>query len=297
MPLLGNAILPPGMIFSGSPNAILSFLEEEKVTLNQNNLVAFKLWLNPKDPLSPKTWTNVHRINGEESPCEIIAWANVLQTHVFPGLGADTGPLQKAVLNNLLEGTPCTIFTTKLRACVNVNHIQRANMVDPDITSLAHMAIMAEPIKGPGNTSCEIIRLVINDIIECMMPRHALSRVRRYLSRQCTKPREMYVCSFYQCLMFINTQELHWLPPFERGQAFDDTTIKEILLFATPPVWQCEMDQMGFDPTHQDSLRVLQFMENIEAAKTSIPIGSGARSLLSRFSAHIREAGHRNANP
>jgi hypothetical protein len=259
--------------------------------------VTFELRLDPGDPIFPKIRTDVRKITGEESLREIIAWANTLQTHVFPGLGANMGPLMKVVLNNLLEGTPHNIFIAKLRVYANGNHIRRANEVDPDITSHAHMTIMAEPIEGLGNTSCEIIQLIINDIIECMMPRHALSCVKRYLSRQCIKPQEMDVCSYYQRLMFINTQELPWIPPFEREQVFNDNIIKEILLFATPPGWQGEMDRMGFDPTHHDSLDVLHFMENVEAAKTSIPARTGVRSLLSRFSARVQEAGCRNTNP
>jgi hypothetical protein len=62
-------------------------------------------------------------INGEESPCKIIAWNHMLQTRVLPGLGADTRPLQKAVLNDVLEGIPCTIFATKLQQCANGNCI------------------------------------------------------------------------------------------------------------------------------------------------------------------------------
>jgi hypothetical protein len=144
--------------------------------------------------------------------------------------------------------------------------------------------------------SCEIIQLAINDIIECVMPRHTLSLVKRSLSRQCIKPREMDVRSCYQRLVFINTQELPWIPPFERKQAFNHNIIKEILLFATPPEWQREMDRMRFDPTHHDSLDVLHFMENVEAAETSTPARTGVRSLLSRFSARDQETGRRNTN-
>jgi hypothetical protein len=169
--------------------------------------------------------------------------------------------------------------------------------VSNDPLNPLHLAIMAEPIESPNNTTCEIIWLVIHHIIRGMMPRHALQRVRRYLSRQCIKPRDMDVCTYYQCLKYISTKELQWIPPFEPGQAFDDDTIKEILLFATPPEWQCEMDRMGFDPTHSNSLDVLHFMENVESAETSIPARTGVRSLLSRFSARAQGTGQRNTNP
>jgi hypothetical protein len=87
----------------------------------------------------------------------------------------------------------------------------------------------------------------------------------------------------HQCLVFINTQETPWIPPFGREQAFDDDTIKEILLFVTPPEWQRKMDRMGFDPTHHDSLGLLHFMENVEAAEPPIPAATGMRDLLARL--------------
>jgi hypothetical protein len=163
--------------------------------------------------------------------------------------------------------------------------------------AIQHATIMAEPLEGPENMSCEVIQLVIDDIIECVMPRHALSHVKCCLSRQCVKPQEIGVRAHYQHLVFINTQETPWIPPFKREQAFIDDIIKENPLFVTPPEWQREMDRMGFDPTYHDSLRVLHFMENVDAAKTSIPVGTGVCSPLSRFSAHAREAGRCNTTP
>jgi hypothetical protein len=160
-----------------------------------------------------------------------------------------------------------------------------------DLLSPLHAAIMADPIESPNNTTCEIIQLVIHDIIRFMMPCHALQCVRRYLSRQCIKPRDMDVRTYHQRLKYINTEEPQWIPPFETGQAFNDYSMKEILLFATPPKWQREMDQMAFNPTHSNSLDMLHFMENVEAVETSIPAGTGVHSLLSRFSARAQGTG------
>jgi hypothetical protein len=160
-----------------------------------------------------------------------------------------------------------------------------------------HVAVLAEPIERPDYMNCAAIQLAIHDVIERRMPRHALSRVKRYLSRQCTKPHEMSVHSYYQHLVFINTQEIPWIPPFGREQAFTDNIIKEILLFATPPEWQRKMDRMGFYPTGHDSLGVLHFMENVEATELPIPVGTGMSDLFSRLNVRPQEAGHRNTDP
>jgi hypothetical protein len=54
MPLLGNSTLPPSIIFSGSPDAILPFLKEETVALNRDNLVTVELRINSEDADPPK---------------------------------------------------------------------------------------------------------------------------------------------------------------------------------------------------------------------------------------------------
>jgi hypothetical protein len=72
--------------------------------------------------------------------------------------------------------------------------------------------------------------------------------------------------------VFINTQEMPRIPPYGINQAFDDNAIKEIMLFANPPEWQREMDQMGFDPNHSDSMALLLFMENIKASLLHNPV-------------------------
>jgi hypothetical protein len=189
----GNAILPSGVIFSDGPDAILPFLEEESVAPTRNNSVSFELWLNPGDPLSPKIRTSVRRINGEESPHEIITWAKVLHAHVFPGWGATTGPLQKAILNSLPEGINCNIFVAKLEEHETINHALQATRVNSDPMHPHHMAVLAEPLEGPEHATCGTIHCIISGIIECMMPRNALSRIMRHLQHQCIGPAEMIV--------------------------------------------------------------------------------------------------------
>jgi hypothetical protein len=103
----------------------------------------------------------------------------------------------KAVMNNLLEGTPWAIFNGKIRVYANGNKVRQAQAVDPYPAGAAHLAIMAESIDTPENTNVKVVGLVINDIIESMMPCHALRRVKRYLSRECTKPQEWSVRCYY----------------------------------------------------------------------------------------------------
>jgi hypothetical protein len=110
-----------------------------------------------------------------------------------------------------------------------------------------------------------------------MMPRHALARVHHYLQRTYHKPADMRVHDYFQCLVFINTQELPLPPPFavpsgnRKSQLFSDNNLLDILLFATPKKWQCEMDQMGFDPLACFPEALLTFMELFCRARNCQP--------------------------
>jgi hypothetical protein len=111
------------IIRSDSPDTILPILEEKCSILNQNNSVSFELKLNPADPFSPVVRTSIHRVNGEESPCRIITWVHTTHAHIFPGLRATTRPLQKMVLNNLIEGINRIIFIANLEKHTMANRL------------------------------------------------------------------------------------------------------------------------------------------------------------------------------
>ena len=140
--------------------------------------------------------------------------------------------------------------------------------------------------------------LVINDIIESMMPRNALQRVKRYLARECIKPTDWSVRDYYQRLCYMNAVELPLLPPFgaRPDHCFSEAELKEILLFVTPPEWQREMDRMGFDPTISTNVQVLNFMENLEAAERAerAMMRAPPRGMLARFNAFAHGFGRRN---
>jgi len=88
------------------------------------------------------------------------------------------------------------------------------------------------------------------------------------LRREYRKLAGMRVRDYFQHLVFINTQELPRLPPFQDGQFFTESDLIDILLFATPKIWQREMDRMGFDPLTSTAIELLVFMENCEAMES-----------------------------
>ena len=80
----------------------------------------------------------------------------------------------------------------------------------------------------------------------------------------------MRVRDYFQCLVFINTQELTLLPPFgipvgdRMAQSFSNGDLINILFFAAPKKWQRKMDRMGFNPLASSPDALLTFMENCE---------------------------------
>jgi hypothetical protein len=63
------------------------------------------------------------------------------------------------------------------------------------------------------------------------------------------------------------TTTLPQLPPFGIDQSLSNYKVLDILLHGTPKSWQVEMDRQGFDPLDKTIPEVVDFMENIEAAK------------------------------
>ena len=91
--------------------------------------------------------------------------------------------------------------------------------------------------------------------------------VKRYLRRECRKPADMKVRAFCQHLLRVNEDELLALPPFGTNQTMSEDELIDIMLYATPRSWSCEMDRQGFDPVVKNLAEVVQFMERIEQSE------------------------------
>ena len=228
-------------------SSILPFLPEEATAtkLTKDNSVTLELRSIPSTADSPKIKYSVRIVSGTETPREIIHWCNDLVNQVFPGLGlteADSGPGQQAILKTLTSGNAFNVVKTSCESHAAMVRTGRANAADTNITSTAHTDILASPITHADNMTPAVVKLALRNVIELMMPRSALQKVQQYLRRECRKPAGMRVRDYYQRMVFINTQELPKLPPFEATQFFNDADLIDILLFATPKKWQREMD-------------------------------------------------------
>ena len=101
------------------------------------------------------------------------------------------------------------------------------------------------------------------------MPLKTLECVKCYMRRNCCKPTNMKICYFYQLLNKMNTTEIPHVPPFNPNQGFQANELLEIILYAVPKSWTCEMDCQGIDPLNntQTIHTIVSFFERIEATK------------------------------
>jgi hypothetical protein len=81
-----------------------------------------------------------------------------------------------------------------------------------------------------------------------LIPNKIVAMVKRYLCRECRKPADMKVCTYYQHLVQMNQDEPPALSPFGQNQHLLDDEIINILCYGTPKSWSQEMDCQGFDP-------------------------------------------------
>ena len=267
------------------------------MTLNRDNSVTFDLRIDPADAASPKVRYALRKITGAENAREVITWANALKTRVFPGMGATTGRSQLQLMDTVLEGILRVRCLENGITYANTTRTQQAlHALQNGQPQVTYDAIVASDSNDPENLTVEVIDLLISDVIHGMVSRHAITDVKRYLSREFLKPKDWSVRDYYQRLQYINTMELPLLPGNQEN--FSAAELKEILLVATPPEWRREMYRMGFDALHSNNEQVLNFMENLEAAERAerTMIMAPPRGMLARFNAFTHGFGRRNEN-
>ena len=162
-------------------SSILPFLPEEATAtkLTKDNSVTLELRSIPSAVDSPKIKYSVRIVSGTETPREIIHWCNDLINQVFPGLGLDettSGPGQQAILKTVTTGNVYQMVTTTGDQLATANGLARATAANADPTEAAHMNILATAINDADNMTRIVVQMVLNSIIQVMMPRHTLQR-------------------------------------------------------------------------------------------------------------------------
>ena len=221
--------------------------------------------------VSPKYKIMVLILSGDEDIRTIIEWTRDYEK-VLTGMAITGAAQQSQMAESLLKDTALMLYkneiskrqeTRRETAALAAESAAGGTRADGD-------AVRAEPLIQ--HTHTDDVHNSIKDMVKQIMPRRILTRVKRYLRRECRKPADMKVKTYYQYLLRINREEIPRLPPFQTTNRLTEDEMMDIILFGTPKGWQKEMDRQNFDPITHCVQEVVDFMENIESAEDYDPV-------------------------
>ena len=216
----------------------------------------------PSDANSPKYKVIIRVLIGDEDCREILVWHRQA-LRVLNGLNVTTHAAAIPIVESLIRGTPLSLFREGVQQAKATRLAERVDAADD-----ADKAAIATA--GPdhaNNLNWEQVLDGMKHVVTQLLPRRVYARVKRYLRRECRKPREMKVRVYLQHMLRMNQEEIPNLPPFEARQSLSTDELLDIILFGTPKSWQKEMERQGFDPMDNTVAQVIEFMERQEATE------------------------------
>ena len=238
--------------------------------LTKGNSHTYELLTDPTDTDSTKYKMNVRILYGGEEVRTILTWYAEVRT-VIEGTGATTWAQGKRVAETMMKGNALSQFQHSIDVEEKAAHYLAAetayetNAGDEDAKKAAQQAIIAAG--SVGYRHFNHVHNVLRSVVEQLLPSKCLARVKRSIRRDCRKPRDMPIRTFWQNVNHINQEELPLLPPFRNTNSIGNDEMIDILLYATPKSWQREMERQGFDPLAHSPKEVVTFMEQIEASE------------------------------
>ncbi len=240
----------------------------EDNVLDKSNSVTYELRTIPGDNNSASYKRVLRILNGTEDIRTIIMWYKEI-TPLLTGLNVREYEPQCAIVRTLLKGNCLSNFNAQLEQ-KKIETMQAAAKQAYDAAANGNKQNQYDAVinAGPNNHGRpEHVLSAVQYVLKELMPRKILQRVKRYLRRECRKPKEMKIREYFQHLVNMNIKMLPCLPPFEVANRLSNDEILDILLFGTPKSWQKEMDRQSYDPMENDLKDVIEFMEGIEDAE------------------------------
>jgi hypothetical protein len=264
MKISSSAYNHPKTASSRDVTAILPLVPIEETEAKSDQMISHTLRSSPADTASPKYKVNVRILQGDEDCRTIIKWSASVQK-VCHGLNVTTHSPAIPIVETLMTGTPLSLFQAGVTKAKTANMDRRiaAAVLATDVA--AGEVVRRAGIDDPANLDMNQIVYGLGHVVTQLLPRRVLPRVKRYLRRECRKPRDMKVRTYFQHVLRVNIDELPSLPPFGGAQSLSNDEILDILLFGTPRSWQKEMERQGFDPMNGTVADTLEFMERLEA--------------------------------
>ncbi len=249
--------------------ALLPLVEDESLyALDKSNSVSYELRTIPGDPNSAKYKFQLRVLTGTEPVRAILKWQKDVQK-VVTGLNITTLAAGRPIMETAMRTGPMSLFHACLLAEATAAYdaamdvARAADHLAGDTT--ASDAVVANGVNHYRHF--DHLEVGLRFVVQQLLPQNVLARVKRTLRRECRKPMEMKVRTYYQQILRINQEEIPALPPFQANQNLTSDEVTDILLYGTPKSWQKEMDKMGFDPMLHEVDEVVSFMENIESSE------------------------------
>ena len=240
---------------------LLPLVADKTKEYTKDNSASFELRSTPNDANSPRYKVYERILTGGESVRATLEWKNGVY-RVVQGLNVTAIPNKVNMAMTLLRGTPLTLFETKVET---LGIASRNAARDAEADAGRRATIAAQPAVQ-HLTEIQFDE-ALNFVISNMIPTKALARIKRYLRRECRKPADMKVRTYFQHLIRINMEEIPMLPPFDPNQSLSDDELTDLVISGTPNSWSREMDRQGFDPIEHTCAEVVNFMEQIETSE------------------------------
>ena len=243
-------------------SVILPLVPKPERDVPSEQKVTHTLRSTPADADSPKYKITIRVLIGDEDCREVLVWHRQA-LRVLNGLNVTTHSAAIPIVESLIRGTPLSLFREGVQEAKAKRLAERVDAADD-----ADKAGIATA--GPdhaNNLNWEQVLDGMKHVVTQLLPRRVYARVKRYLRRECRKPREMKVRVYLQHMLRMNQEEIPNLPPFEARQSLSTDELLDIILFGTPKSWQKEMERQGFDPMDNTVAQVIEFMERQEATE------------------------------
>jgi hypothetical protein len=249
--------------FMSNKAPLLPLLPTDKVDdLTKQNSATFQLRTDPADADSPTFKISARILQGDEALRVILRWKMSLH-QIMIGLNLRTAAGKIQICETLMRGTPLTLFQTKILELATRVH---ERFVAAEVDLVARAALIAAGVQPAHSVQVHVLE-AINFVVTNLAPKKSLQRVKRFLRRECRKPSDMKVRTYYQHLIRMNQEELPQLPPFAPNQGLAVDELLDIILYGTPKSWSREMDRQGQDPLTMTIVQVVDFLEQIETAE------------------------------
>ena len=186
----------------------IEFLPAEPEELNKTNSRSFELRTVPTDADSAKYKTNIRIINGSEDIRTLVQWKKDTQ-RVIDGFNLQGYQNQTKMIETIISGSAKQLWNNAKNVCKRKRletRIRTAEAADRTNNNTAAMdAIRAEAggWQHARNEHPDDVVHCVDIVMEDLLPKNVLARVKRWLRRDCRKPVTMGIR--HQCGVVVGT--------------------------------------------------------------------------------------------